>query len=474
MWRKIAVAVPLLCFVSFSAIAQTDCPAIVQTALEAADSACQGVGRNQACYGNVLVNATSQPDVEDFSFDQSGDIVDVVNIQSLQLEPLSEAAGTWGVAVMKLQASLPDTLPGQNVTFLLFGNVEIENAVAPAPQPVLLDVTANSNANVRGEPSTNGAIVGSLAGGDVVNADGRNEAGDWLHIQFEEQTGWVFAELVTLDGDVNSLLVVEADFAAPSLKPMQSFYFRSGVGDAPCAEAPDSGILIQTPAGAGEVALTVNGVDVLLGSTAYLQAQPGDDTTVNLLEGGARVSAQGQTKLVPAGTRVTVPVDQNLEASGPPSDPEPYDESSFAALPIANLEREIEIAPALTQEEIEALTSLNPVSGDWLYETGAATVSGSCPPGMSGALFPTVSQVVTLNFSEEFGFETLWEAAGQAFPGGVTLENPEPGLYTMDYSEQGSDIHWEVQFLSPTQAEGFVEVNVEGCIIMWPHTMTAQ
>ena len=30
---------------------------------------------------------------------------------------------------MQLQANLPDTLPGQNVTFLLFGNVEIENAV---------------------------------------------------------------------------------------------------------------------------------------------------------------------------------------------------------------------------------------------------------------------------------------------------------------------------------------------------------
>ena len=30
---------------------------------------------------------------------------------------------------------------------------------------------------------------------------------------------------------------------------MQAFYFRSGIGDAPCAEAPNSGILIQTPEG---------------------------------------------------------------------------------------------------------------------------------------------------------------------------------------------------------------------------------
>ena len=30
---------------------------------------------------------------------------------------------------MKLQANLPDSLPGQNVTFLMFGDVQIQNAV---------------------------------------------------------------------------------------------------------------------------------------------------------------------------------------------------------------------------------------------------------------------------------------------------------------------------------------------------------
>jgi hypothetical protein len=34
------------------------------------------------------------------------------------------------VAVLSLRANLPDTMPGQSVTFLLMGNAQIENAVA--------------------------------------------------------------------------------------------------------------------------------------------------------------------------------------------------------------------------------------------------------------------------------------------------------------------------------------------------------
>jgi hypothetical protein len=426
-----------------------------------------------------LVNAEPQPGLEGFSFEQAGDIVDVVNVLSLQLESLDEENGEWGVALMKLQASLPDTLPGQNVTFVLFGNVEIENAVEPAPQPVLLDVTANGNANVRGEPSTNGAIVGSLSGGQVITGDGRNEAGDWLHIQLDGGTGWVFADLVTVDGEVNSLLVVEGDEVAPSQKPMQSFYFRSGFGDAPCEQAPDSGILIQTPEGAGQVAFTVNGVDIQLGSTTYLQAQPNEQLTVNLIEGSAQVSAQDTVKTVPAGTRVNVPMDDNLEASGPPSDPEPYDSASLGVLPITLLEREIEIAPALTQEEIAARASFIPVSGEWLVQPGAPSLSGTCPEGASAGTSTGESSVITLNVTGEFGAaEVLQQIMGPpAASLTMVYDNPEPGLYTVDITDSnlpGGSSRMEVRFTSPTQAEAFFSLTLDGCTNIFPFTMTAQ
>src|SRR5205823_6231693 len=36
-------------------------------------------------------------------------------------------AGTWGLSLLKLQANLPDSLPGQNITFLVYGDTSIEN-----------------------------------------------------------------------------------------------------------------------------------------------------------------------------------------------------------------------------------------------------------------------------------------------------------------------------------------------------------
>jgi len=142
---------------------------------------------------------------------------------------------------------------------------------------------------------------------------------------------------------------------------MQAFTFRSGIGDAPCEGAPDSGILIQTPEGAGEITLTANGVNITLASTIYLQAQPGGESlVVNALEGHVMVEDQ----VVPPGSRVHVPLDDELRATGPPSQPEPYDDAIVAVLPVDNLEREIIIPPALTAEELEsALTSTGEASG---------------------------------------------------------------------------------------------------------------
>ncbi|MBZ0275295.1 MAG: hypothetical protein K8I60_04085, partial [Anaerolineae bacterium] len=103
-----------------------NCPATVETALQALDQLCQDTERNQACYGHQMLVAEAQPDVTDFAFDTPGDKTPVSTIQSLHLRPYSEPDAVWGVALMRLQANLPDTLPGQNVTVLLFGDVSLQ------------------------------------------------------------------------------------------------------------------------------------------------------------------------------------------------------------------------------------------------------------------------------------------------------------------------------------------------------------
>jgi hypothetical protein len=256
----LAVAAPLL--------VQDECPTLVEDALAVTDSACEDTGRNQACYGNVRLAVEAQDEAATFTFEQQGDKVDLSVVRTLTLSSMDEIVGEWGVALLKIQANLPDTLPGQNVTFLLFGDVEIENAV---------------------------------------------EADD-----------------------------------DESLTPMQAFRFQTGIGDSGCADAPDSGILIQTPEGAGEINLTANGVDITLSSTAYLQAEAGEDMDISLLEGEAEVEANGVVQTVAAGQQVSVPVDEDLEAAGPPGEPHPYNLPTLESLPVANLEQIVTVVPNLS------------------------------------------------------------------------------------------------------------------------------
>lgn len=283
---KLTAAVVLLLGVAPMIMAQGSCPAIVEAALRTAAERCQATGRNQACYGSFHLEATAQPGVTSLRFNQVGDIADVSAIQNLKLDGMNQETQEWGVAILKLQANLPGSLPGQNVTFVLFGDVEITNA-----------------------------------------ADGQT-----------------------------------------STAPMQAFTLRSGIGDSQCEETPASGLLVQTPQGAGKVNFTVNGVDISMGSTVFFQAQPGSTMSVRTVEGAAEASAQGRTIPVIAGTQISIPMDDELEAAGEPSLPEAYEIEDLAPLPFTLLEEAVEIADPLDSEDIEALWELieagEPVCGE--------------------------------------------------------------------------------------------------------------
>jgi uncharacterized protein YraI len=352
--RKLSILWVLLCFVS-RVFAQAECPALVEQAVAATGEACMNVERNQACYGNVSLSATFHPEAVDVQFEAAGDIAGLADLQDISLTALDVQEETWGIAVLRVQANLPDTLPGQNVTMLLFGDVQVENAGTLTGVTLTGTVNVNSGANIRRSPSQNGTIIGSLMRGDTVRVIGRLEDASWLQIQLptSEGTGWVFADLLALDGDVNTLSVNEP--GVPVYGPMQAFYFRSGIGDAACAEAPDSGILLQTPQGAGSIVLNVNEAAITLGSTAFLQAEPDGDMIINLLEGGATIETEWDVEFVPAGARVRVPLDEEGTAEVADFTPEPYDLDPLLVLPLSLLPRQIRIARPLVQEEIEVL-----------------------------------------------------------------------------------------------------------------------
>jgi uncharacterized protein YgiM (DUF1202 family) len=325
--RPIGITLFLLLLFTTSVLAQDVCPDLVQNALTAAESLCGGTRRDEVCYGNSNLEAVPYPETPNLNFTAPGDIAGITNIQTLRLDGMDVTEGTWGVALMKVQANLPDTNTIENVSIVLFGDVEIENQVPPSAE---LAASVNSDsANIRLTPSTDSSVVASLTNGTTLTVTGRNGDNSWLRVRLDGETGgWVFASLVNVEGDINSLDVIGGGGYSPSPGPMQAFTFRSAANDRPCDEAPNSGLLIQTPEGVGEISFLINEVDIRLGSTAYLttpQGGDGNQLQISLVEGGGRVESDGVAQYLLPGQTLFVPLNEDGVADGQPSDPEPYD-----------------------------------------------------------------------------------------------------------------------------------------------------
>jgi hypothetical protein len=346
----------LAVFAARAAASILNCPAIVQSALEATQTLCAAAGRNQVCYGNILVSAEPQPGVTDFRFEQQGDIVGAESLQSLRLSAMDLDQGTWGVSLMRLQANLPDTLPGQNVTFLVFGDVEMVNRAAPSAHGVV-SITATSTLNVRNSPTDTSPTLTFMEAGNIAFANGRLSDNSWLRLNDplgNGAAGWVYTPLVQVDGDLDAVDEVDVNGNHLAPAPMQAFYLRTGVSGAACESVPSDGVLIQTPHDFGRIDFEVNGVRVNLGSTVFLQTTTAS-LSVSTIEGSAWVTANDHSQLAIPGSTVTVPLDANLAPAAPPREAEPYDMNVVSRLPVVMLERHVELREPMTREQIRAL-----------------------------------------------------------------------------------------------------------------------
>ncbi len=379
---------------SDNAFDAASCPGVVRVALETTDDACAGLAQNEACYGHVLVQAQLRSSSGVIAFNQAGDTTDLLDIESLQLSSMDTTTGMWGVALMNLQTYMQYAEP-EDVTFLLFGDVTVENQVQPVAR-IAVTVSATTYVNVRLGPSARAGAIGTLAPGQTVVAQGRLADSSWLRVEMPDsgRVGWLSADLARSEQPLDSLDVMEG--WTPYYGPMQAFALRSGADDSLCPEAPESGILIQTPEGVAEVTLLVNGVDVQLSNaTAFLQAQPNGTLSVDVLDGWVDVTAGGVTQTGFAGTQISVPLDASGSPAGPPVFPVPYDPGNVNALPVASLDNPVVIVPPLTTGDIVALVdswndpstnpagdTSDPVAADDLGTTGDGTTDpGTTDPG---------------------------------------------------------------------------------------------
>lgn len=311
---------------------QTDqavCPAVVEQALTQVGDNCAGLERNSACYGFTRVDTTFSAAVPADFFTHPAERAALTVLESIQTTPLDVTAGQWGIAVMKAQANVPDTLPGQAVTFLLMGDTEVRNAVSAAASGQGIAVIAQASTSALAEPRADANRITPIPAGTVLDADELSADGGWLRVRLASGVGWVPRAAVNPIPAIESLPVS----GAPRLTPMQAFYFRNGPGQTTCAQAP-SALAIHSPEGI-TVDLSVNGVHIRLGSLVILRTVNGQ-MHLTTVYGLATLNPDMPDELpVPAGFSTTRCLAQPDDDSGdsipgvgddcPWSEPQPFD-----------------------------------------------------------------------------------------------------------------------------------------------------
>jgi uncharacterized protein YraI len=91
----------------------------------------------------------------------------------------------------------------------------VDTTPQPAAQPPLVAATdlfviSQFRVNVRSGPSTDYTILGRLTPADSLDITGQNANADWLRVNFNGQEGWVFLDVVTVNGAIENAPVAEA------------------------------------------------------------------------------------------------------------------------------------------------------------------------------------------------------------------------------------------------------------------------
>lgn len=102
------------------------CQLLIQKAMEASDEYCSSIDSNKACYGNNTLKADLVAGSSD-QFTERGDVVGVEKLERIVASPLKPDSNEWGIAVLKVLANMPRSLPGQTITMVVFGNTTLDN-----------------------------------------------------------------------------------------------------------------------------------------------------------------------------------------------------------------------------------------------------------------------------------------------------------------------------------------------------------
>lgn len=342
MNRLAALAIILL-FVAAAIAQESTCPRRQNQALANIAEHCADQEAGTLCLGQATVSPVYRASVAAAGpWDAPGDLIAIADIDWLSF---SSEDGAWGAARALFPAYANDGLEARSSALLGFGNVALflpEAQDLPSPR-VAVKVTASQGANLRASPNTDARVIARLALSRELQAIGRYRGGGWLLIYAApELRGWISESVVS--EPLEDLPALAGDVIAPPLwLPGHRFDFRSGMGDAPCADAPESGILLQTVKFVSPRRFVINGARIMLSGTVWLQAQASRGMLIHLIDGRALVATDGGEVALGSGkfTHITLQRDDIgvLTPASAPTEPAAYDYHELSRLPIQALPR---------------------------------------------------------------------------------------------------------------------------------------
>ena len=339
MWRML---VPLIftLFAALSAAQEDQCTAAVNAARSNILAHCAEQVAGTLCFGNPTVAVKNKPGAQSNAgqrFSRPGDLAD---LGSAELFSTSSEARTWGVARAVFQAFPADSLAAEISNLLLIGDVAVfvPPAVIAPSGLVEVEVTAALGANLRVEPYTEARVIRPAAQRTRLWALRRSEDGEWIQAYINPvQLAWVSESLVA--GAVDELdTALPANAGAPLWLTLQAFDFGSGLDHAPCDSAPDSGIILQTPKYAAPRRFVINGAQLRLNGTVYMQAVARVGMWVYVLDGEAQITIADVATAIAGGAYIRIPLgfdaDGKIAPTGAPAPAAAYDYDRMLRLPL--------------------------------------------------------------------------------------------------------------------------------------------
>jgi hypothetical protein len=430
------------------------CTALVENAFAAVGQSCDSLDRNSACYGYNRVDATFQETVADDFFTESGDTTELTMLETIHTYGLDEALERWGIALMRVQANVPNTLPGQSVIFMLLGESAVQNAVEPEdallPSDLSVDVTTNVRAKLRSGPGLNANVIDIADVGTVLTADALNDGLNWLRVLYNDAPAWVNREIVNADG-LDALPVIGPE----TRTPMQAFYFTTQISDVDCNQAPDT-LLIQGPQNL-KIDLDANQANIQIGSTILLNMVDSDTMQLVVLDGQAVVNEL----IIPEGFKAFTPVRS-------PDD----EETQLVSLEDGKVsDDEWEECQPIPAEELEVYQSLEGIPAEVLnypitipdqqegdcIKPGNQSTAGACGTSFPG---PAAGQANCCGFTPGGPSGTVpydnvlftWNGAGGATSYQMNFFTAAEGRYVTSFNTAGAET--QLNIFTPALTDG--------------------